>query len=158
MIIVEGCDNTGKSTLILSLATDLRMATARSNGRPRSKLAILHYHGWCEDCPQDILLDRHPALSDLVYGSLLRNFTHSDLGLAHRVIEDHFLIYCRPPTSKVIANILDREQMEGVTANAIKLLQGYDDLMSLLQPDFTYDYTQPKAYEELKNAIKSTAY
>ena len=158
MIIIEGCDNTGKSTLILSLATDLRMATARSTGRPGSERAIQDYHSWCEDCPQKLILDRHPALSDLVYGSLLRNHTHSDLGLAHRVVEDHFLIYCRPPTSKVIANILDREQMEGVTANAIKLLQGYDDLMSLLQPDFTYDYTQPDAYEELKNAINSAAY
>ena len=153
LVIIEGCDNSGKSTLIQSLASDLRVATARSFGKPRNYRDILEYHSWASLCPQPLVLDRHPAISDLIYGPIIRGKTHGDANLATHCLEESFLIYCRPPNAIIGQGVSDRPQMEGVVDNLHKISRSYDLWMAALSPQFRYDYTNPEHYSQLKEKV-----
>lgn len=153
LIIVEGMDNTGKSTLIQTLAEEFRLPTARTYKKPDSSKEIHIWDAWCNSCPRPLILDRHPAISDLVYGPLLRGITYSGLGLAQNVREGNYLIYCRPSIDVINSSMGERDQLEGVPENAHKLLHAYDYLMEELHPDVIYDYTQTEEIDILKQVL-----
>lgn len=153
LIIVEGMDNTGKSTLIQTLAEEFRLPTARTYKKPDSSKEIHIWDAWCNSCPHHLILDRHPAISDLIYGPILRGITYSGLGLAQDVREGNFLIYCRPSIEVIEQTINDRDQLEGVVDNSRKLLHAYDYLMEELHPDVIYDYTQKEEIDILKQVL-----
>lgn len=154
IIVVEGCDNTGKSTLIQSLAERIKAPLARSYGKPKDSGDIETWHWWARACPQSpIILDRHPVISDLVYGPLLRGGTHSSIEWAREFRGDMFLIYCRPPFHKVAESIDERDQMEGVRERLANIYQSYEGLMEILDPDAIYDYTAKPGIENLAQMI-----
>lgn len=153
LIIVEGMDNTGKTTLIQSLAEHFRLPTARTYRKPDSSTEIHQWDAWCTHCPYPLILDRHPAISDMIYGPRLRGVTYSGFGLAQRTHENNFIIYCRPPKNKIIQTINERDQLEGVAENLSDLLSDYDNTMDMLGPDFVYDYTQPRAFQTLVTVL-----
>lgn len=67
MIIIEGMDNSGKSTLALAIAKRLNMNVQESEGPPRSSQEIndrcRRYEGL-----QNTILVRHPVVSNAIYG------------------------------------------------------------------------------------------
>lgn len=134
MIIIEGCDGAGKTQLALTLANHFNLPVLR-NRKPQSPEDIRDFHYWAAAAPTVIILDRHAAISDLVYGPILRDHTHSSTAAAFAFTLNHFLIYCRPP-----ASILDQPQMNGVSQNLLSLQSAYDSLMDEINPDFTYDF------------------
>ena len=159
MIIVEGCDNSGKSTLIQEMAETLKLAIARSYGRPRSLNDILNYQYWLAQCPQPLIIDRHPAISDLVYGPIIRHHTPAILQDAQELasLNTTYLVYCRPPYATMTSSLTTRPQMDGVLTQFSALSKAYDELMDTLQPHFTYDFTQPHHFEELVNDYRQFA-
>ena len=144
MIIVEGPDGTGKTTLLTQLSNELNLPVLRSR-KPHTQTDIQMLNNWANACPFPILLDRHSSISDLVYGTIIREHTHSsiDLAFAHR--NNNFLIYCR--TAK--PNIEAEQQMDGVVDHYPRIAAMYEQMMDHLEPDFIYDWTNPKAYPEL---------
>ena len=151
MIILEGCDNAGKSTLALQLAEDLKISHARSFRKPKSLQDILDHHRWLSECPAQVVTDRHPAISELIYGPIIRQNTFSNPTEARRVtsLQTTYLVYCRPPFHMMVSTLGQRKQMDGVLDRFLALSKAYDELMEILQPDFTYDFSNPHHYQEL---------
>jgi len=154
LIIIEGMDNTGKSRLAQHLAEQFRLPLAKTYRMPKSRDDIMTWHHWANACPHPMLLDRHPAISDLVYGPIVRNTPSlSSLKLALSCRVDHYLIYCRPSTESVIRTYEEREQLPGSRENLHKLMQGYEKLMEELDPNYIYDWENPRALGVLSNHL-----
>ena len=133
MIIIEGADNTGKSTLGKFLSKEFSLELIHSE-RP--------HWSWTEEqslehsrkqlLPQLAILDRVYALSEYVYGPICRG--GSALGTRHaEALVDlynrpYVIIYCRPQMSTILRNG-ERDQMEGVVENHQAIVEAYDKLM-----------------------------
>lgn len=153
MIIIEGPDNTGKTTLIDQLSKEFNLPTIKSY-RPPNLEAITRFHHWAKAAPVTPLMDRHPAISDLVYGPILRDHTSSDPELVRSLRDQAYLVYCAPPLSTIQGSYLDRPQLEGTHENLEAIISEYESLMSTLEPDFIYDFTKPKAFKTLCSHIQ----
>lgn len=148
MIIVEGPDNTGKTTLIEQLAKEFRLPMVKSY-RPRTSGDIIRFHNWVKACPATVILDRHPSISDFIYGNIIRGDSPSDPDLIQFLREGHYLVFCDPPTDTILSTYSDRPQMEGTHENIQRIISEYRSLMATIEPDFVYDFTQPKAFKAL---------
>lgn len=148
MIIVEGMDNTGKTTLIETLAKHFNLPTVKSY-RPFTREDIYALHSWISAAPQTVITDRHPSISDLVYGPTIRGSTPSSLKVAKSCRMNNYLIFCRPSTGNVFGTLGDRDQMGGVRENQEHLLEAYDQLMKNLEPNFLFNYTDPSHLPKL---------
>lgn len=158
MIIVEGLDNTGKTTLINHLAERFMLTRVKSPG----PAPLLHHLQWItealtNECVRTIY-DRFSVISECIYGQVLRNgsiFKNLSEDLLQLTLQKQpLIIYCRPPPA-VIFNWGDRPQMARVKDHAADLLQSYDLetwRIRRLNGDrnvLRYDYTQPGALNEL---------
>lgn len=155
MIIIEGMDNTGKTTLIEQLQKEFKLPSARTGTYPRKLEDITRWHNWCSACPRTLIVDRHPAISDLVYGPIIRNHTCSTEGMAYHARNQNYLVFCDPTLPVIQKTYDDRDQMEGTHENLPKLYNAYQDLMRELEPDFIYDFTNPRALSALIRNITS---
>lgn len=156
LIIVEGLDNSGKSTLIESLSKDLRLPAARSNMIGPTTEQIEAYDNWLRAAPaQAAVTDRHPAISDLVYGPIIRGGTESslDLALAYRNRPQTVLIYCCPPFHRIQDTFSEREQMKGTHESLPLLYNAYELVMNQLNP-LHYDWTASSAHRQYKALIQ----
>lgn len=150
LIIVEGPDNSGKSTLIQALASQLKLPMARTYRMPQTEEDIQRWHNWANAAPHPLILDRHPAISDLIYSPLVRNTTgSSSLRLASACRNGHYLIYCRPHWDTIAASFHEREQLEGTHEKLHDLIRSYDNLMDEMDPNFIYNWENPKALPAL---------
>lgn len=160
-IIIEGMDNTGKSTLAFQLASDLQAVLVNNRHKPKT------YHDvecWTISMlglkRHTVVFDRWAAISEPVYGPICRD-THI---LTEEQIQDLYqhlklnadrqvkVIYCRPPDKAVLGTMEDREQMAGVVDNSKALLAEYDRRMMEVTryiQVITYDWTGEDAYEHL---------
>lgn len=163
MIIVEGMDNSGKSTLAKHLAQKFEMEYLHSPSEYRNDPNRMI--SWAIEKMLErkymphknpVVYDRFSPISDRVYGPVLRGGTpYNDLAIgamAVRLLKDvpHLIIYCRPRRERIL-NFGSREQMDGVTSQATKLLEAYDSLMEEMQLKgynvVTYNYDEPGDYE-----------
>lgn len=151
MIIIEGMDNTGKSTLVTRLSKDLKLVLVNNQKRPAHAQEALTYIQGVLTLARDfrVIADRWAPISEPIYGPICRNthlFTNQDLqqqlGMTLQV--NPLIIYCRPPTPRVL-DFGNQAQMDGVIDNADKLLGSYDAFMgNLVGMGFTvvnYDWT-----------------
>ena len=153
MIILEGCDASGKTTLLNHLAERFKLAIVRSRGKPQTDIDIVRYNAWASSCPQPLILDRHPAISDLVYGPIIRGHSPAKPQYAQFVANTNFLVFCQPPLEVVKANIHNEVQMEGVAEKLDRLYLGYVALMETLSPRFIYDYTNRNHLSQLEEQV-----
>ena len=156
IIAVEGMDSSGKTTLISQLRQTDHSFWCISRSKPIKTIRELDsFLSWLDALPHDqlIVLDRHPLVSEKVYGPLLRGkdltenldpdiiSTHLGGGLS-RLIR---VIYCRPPSSVIKSNLWKNPQLDGVPENFLTLLTRYDNVMALLKmggiPVIYHDYT-----------------
>ncbi len=150
IFVVEGMDNTGKTTLVQRLAEELNLCRVSTYCKPKLQEHIWDYDAWLRCCPQPLIMDRHPYVSELVYGSVLNRAPLVTEAQTRKWAESRIakIIYCRPPNENVL-NFGDRPQMGGVVQNAVKLLTMYDMLFETV-PHIQYHWGN---YEEVKNAI-----
>lgn len=151
MIIVTGMDNSGKTTLAVKVSQELGIPLVKSLGPNHTKD---EKHLWFLDqmtretiFPNSTIFDRFLPLEEMVYGKVLRGdpiYSLDDPFMKSLKDLNPFIIYTRP-SSEVIFNFGDREQMEGVIETKEKLLAAWDDLMwKLINSGWnvqTYDYT-----------------
>jgi hypothetical protein len=163
MVIVEGMDNSGKTTLVQEIA-GLGARIVPSVGKPDREQARLRMQELLNETDAKVY-DRFVAFSDEVYGRVLRGCNILDpdaYGAMLRVMRANALvIYCRPPDD-VILNFGDRAQMEGVLERGSTLIRGYDRLFNLLEDwgyagqiirydwTFTSGYTKKQILERVK--------
>lgn len=171
MIIIEGPDNAGKSTLASYIAHELGLEVYHAGGPPASKKEIFGRAEFILNNHDKFIFDRTPMISEPVY-CILRggdNFfacQEADELYARLKALKPIIIYCRPPDSVLmdmsnhqVKEHDSKEHVERVMANAERLMQRYDLVMgsSLLPPHWTYDYTTQEhdvLIEVIRNEIQ----
>lgn len=165
MIILEGVDNSGKSTIGEYLSTQLNIPLVHSQRCDASmadsfgmtKEEYCHMHALRQLESEEILRDRVFTISEWIYGNVIRG--KSDMGpeLHQKAFMElysrkYLIIYCRPGDRQVLQNG-DRSQMEGVLDNHSQLLKAYDQLFNEFQAMglniFRYNWTAPGQKESL---------
>lgn len=152
MIILTGCDNTGKSSLALQLASDFNLPIIKSY-KPTSQEDITRFHHWAKASPVTPILDRHMAIDDLVYGNVLRGHSSSTTQIAKLCRKGAFLVYCYPGYETVKASFNEREQLKGTHENLTGILHSFKSLMDDLDPDFVFSYKNPHHYPALSQQL-----
>jgi hypothetical protein len=157
IIVVEGSDGAGKTTLIEQAREGQReryFLTVRASRYPPNLKTAFQYLQWIKHQRDfDVLLDRIHFISDRVYGPILRNEDlFKELPLDFGLREAAVIVHCRPPLGTILANVGRTKQMVGVADHTEAIVEKYDELMLSLQMRgrkiMTYDYTNddPKAF------------
>ena len=157
LIVIEGPDGAGKSTLIERLRGNSTryFAILRASGPPiqpdgkpsRGFEFMEAARVFAESlAPFPVICDRIHAISENIYGPLLRGIApESHPMILDRLYPVQLLIYCRPPTSIILDNLKKpAEQMKGVNEKAGDIIAAYDALMdglSYRRGMLRYDYT-----------------
>lgn len=138
MIIVEGPDNCGKSTLIQKLIDRSQGLLVHGNkelhGPPKS---LGEYMDRCEKMYSGSGLDKLTPvydrchLSEAIYGPALRGrmvFEPSDFRQLEKWLSAHdpLYIYCFRSVEKILETFGEREQLNGVQDNIEFIVRGYN--------------------------------
>lgn len=165
MIIIEGMDNTGKTSLQDRLCSEYGLAGVHSPG-PHESDTVLSWiiESFNKDRGVPIIYDRFPLFSEEVYGVVLRkgnvfNTTPLGLQLQEKMEKEvrPLIIYCKPP-AELVSSWGGREQMVGVVDNYKILLKSYDLLMETLRTKYvivSYNYKHPHDYGRVLDKIDS---
>ncbi len=169
MIIVEGPDGAGKTTLIKKLSADLHVPVheravtsdgvptlSTQNGRA-ANLAVWSFNDirTMPEQPMSIY-DRYPLVSEYVYGPVVRGFLDSNFisPIMHLAIRQlavkSLVIFCRPPNDEIAENLFGapaKDEMAGVAVKYQELAAAYDALKMFWPGDcIGYDYTRNNDY------------
>lgn len=177
MIIVEGPDNSGKSTLVKSLSKDLGLRVLQSSYQGPPKNARDNYYrtkdiivGALEHHKPNTITDRLSLVGESIYGPICRG---KDLWVScfdkkmkmYSILKtiNPFWIYCRP-SREVVLNMSSHqvksydttEHLARMEKNKSLILKAYDNYFAFFGPYnfFQYDYTQPTHYQTLKERLK----
>lgn len=176
MIIVEGPDGAGKTTLIerLKVHTGLQVAPRVVS---KDAEAMVDLKKWVDDNLeagfQNLIFDRHRLISEPIYGPILRPELDSgfeNLGwfyprLRNFYLIDPVIIYCLPPFDIVWANVREDESNK-VVADKQVLQQIWGAYVNKAMTEYTlkphrtwvWDYTmidpQDYAFNYLTDRIK----
>jgi hypothetical protein len=151
IIVIEGPDNSGKSVLASQLAKLLHGVYVKSYLIPvPSTFRLTAYQSLlrqAESFAAFVISDRHPAISEPIYGNILRGghlLAPMDIEEAERRVGAY--VYCRPPTSKIFSTISEREQLQGVPERITEIVKAYDYIFEEIEVDqhtlvCRFDYT-----------------
>lgn len=148
IIILEGPDNGGKTTLAKFLSTQTGLRLHHSGGPPKDRSEIL-YRATELLKLENVIFDRFPVISDRIYSKLLRGedfFANTTFPI--RLAQQRpFIIYCRPPMEVLLKldghEVKEHETQEHVEAmkkKALDIVIAYDQAMKAWDPLY-YDYT-----------------
>ena len=154
MIIVEGPDNAGKTTLCAELQRlGIKLQLQHSGGPIKSREdfdARMHNIFAQSNC----IIDRFPSVSEAVYGPLFNR----DMGInfqeatAHALRRGFMFIYCRPsldhlldfakhrPSEHTQEGIAPEVYHKMVEEKQTLIISRYDMIMSII-PHIRYDFT-----------------
>lgn len=161
MIILEGPDNSGKTTLANKLIRAFNWPIEHSKrfepgewvGNDRDFMAYMHSVE--QIMSKRMIRDRVYAIGENVYGPLLRGQSllgvFANQSLMNLANTQTPIIYCRPPKSFITAT--KKKEMDGVIENHPRIIERYDNIMSALEDAgafvYRYDWTADGAYESL---------
>lgn len=144
-IIVEGFDNSGKSTLARSFDLEVLHPGPRPRNFPEEVTCL---NRQLDQARLPVVLDRVTCISTPSYtGKSFDGYRH----WLDRMLSTHhcILIYCRPPLeviknfSRHVAKGYDEEkQIRWLIEHAEEVVHRYDMLMAVT-PHMKYDYTKP---------------
>jgi cytidylate kinase len=133
IIVVEGPDNAGKTTLAQQIAKDLKAVLIKVE-RPKRAIDLVAYQGLLHKAAEysgAVVADRHVAISEPIYGTIIRGgheLKPEDIMLC--MAELDVVIYCRPFRDKIIGSIRSRPQMDGVVENTRAIIDAYDEFFN----------------------------
>lgn len=155
MIIVEGPDGAGKTTLIKELCDHYGFEVGKRGTDNRDLLYTVTVpdtfralrgalEGWGPGSRALPTIWDRLYFSDLVYAPIQdRNvaFNHEERRVIESTIRDLGIpvIKCYPPWETVLENEAGTHQMEGVHENLERIYRSYEFMIRV--PHFTYDYT-----------------
>lgn len=151
MIIVEGMDNTGKTTLVRKLTSMLPLRKYKSPGPDIGEAEQIEWvRDRLEDTDEWVIFDRFPLISEPIYGSNIRgqhNFEDPSKQYLYDIFKNKkpLVIYCRPPRDKILSFEDGRIQMDGVKLKGANLISDYDKMITDIKEEgintVIYDYT-----------------
>lgn len=181
LVIIEGPDGSGKTTLIEKLRSDLDgfFWLMRPKGPP-GNLENIHLLLNTIDsslartgCPRymPLIMDRHPLISENIYGPVIRGFNPLEeagwdkpamamgrLG-CYRNPREILIVYCRPRATSIRSGAQVEDQMDGVLEKIDDLIEAYDKFMAEAEKSQTirilpYDYHREEDYQFLLQEIQ----
>ncbi len=150
-IVVFGCDNTGKTTLCNELLDILdpyfHVEIAKSIGANKTVEEYVDFMKSNLSKEKVIIFDRFPIIEEATCGKVLRNNDIFEKWQKEDVIgilkSVDIFILCYPGLFNVL-NWGEREQMDGVKSNALKLINAYNEMAVALKDMnlnvFEYNY------------------
>lgn len=168
MIIVTGCDNTGKSSLVKVLSKELDMPVADKFicSPPQTPGQWMGWAKWCERCindPEDKIYDRL-FIDEFVYGPVVRGkldiplYMMADLS-NQLLIRQPLYIYTTAPSEVIKRTFHDREQYPKEEM-VDKLLNKFWDVnhswpINQLVHQYTFDFTKDPDYGGILAYLRS---
>lgn len=166
MIVLEGPDGGGKSTLAKRLVAEFglplhKRASDSING-PVTDLFDWAYKDVCTMPDQPLAIyDRHPLLSEYIYGPIVRSalpsgFTTTTAHALIRMMAPRVLVVmCRPLNARLIASVDASRDMPGVTERIEAIATAYDALKMFWPGQvITYDYDNPDSLGEVMSRAR----
>ena len=159
MLIIEGPDGSGKTTLITKMVEEFGLTVAPRVKDKQAQTIVPDLKQWVADNLEEgfqyRIFDRHRLISEFIYGPLIRSeqepgftdliWVSNSLWLLYRWVEP-VIIYCLPPLEVVRANIQADHENAVVADHVDALYAAYVHRASLdwnAHPDrvIIYDYT-----------------
>lgn len=155
IVILEGADNSGKSTLAKRLSKDLGIDAVHPGGPPKNIIEVI---ARCEEqstvfglsTEVDVIFDRVTCISDLIYRGRpeydrIFEIFHRRLQTAKNLV----IIYCRPSTDR-LKNFDDHVQQDHEDAavvqhakdNVDRIISEYDGMFGVLSRKKHFDIIQ----------------
>jgi hypothetical protein len=143
IIVVEGPDGSGKSTLIdnLRIESKRHFVTLRRSGPPQDVVeitSVLNWMSYMKDGIVPLICDRHPLISEPIYGRILRNknlldgeYDRNDMVNYLATIDR--VIYCRPSIDVITRAMQDNHQLIGVREKIEEIVTLYDQVMQAIE-------------------------
>lgn len=161
MIILEGPDHSGKSTLAAELAKNLGIPVTHPGGAPKTTSEEANcMMQQIELASHKIIHDRVTCISQPVYNTMRGDGVNSDHYLPYiRQFEQHrsvVIIFCRPPLHTML-NMENHEVKAHETVEHVRMVEktqrqlvaAYDGIMANIM-HIKYDYTCMTAYYLIK--------
>ena len=174
IIILEGADNSGKSTLAKRLASDLNLEVCHPGGPPKNIAEAL---ARCveQDAIFDLstqvnlIYDRVTCISDMIYRGK-KQYHNVFVKFLERIREktNVMIVYCRPSNERltnfddhVMQDHEDEAVVQHAKDNVGRIIAEYDSLLHSLRLDkhfffFVYNFeedTDAESYKELRSLI-----
>lgn len=173
MIIIEGLDNTGKTTLAERILTDFPELQLRASIGNKHDLDMIRTQAQDEAMYDHPLMvaDRSRLISEYVYNPILQGrelaFPYISwlFWLAHFTGKQHLIIHCHRDVTQLQSSFNEREQLGGVVDFLDDLAARYWQMMEMLQLLFDvqqdnrslilhYNFdVQPAQYSYIKECI-----
>lgn len=161
MIIVEGPDGAGKTTLIERLSEDLGIPVApkvvdhNTNATVNLKLWVEGNVSVRNRPTQEVIYDRHRLISEFIYGPILRerqtpgfndpDWVRTMLSRLYAFVRPT-IIFCLPPLGVVLGNVKGDELNEVVADKMGGIYTAYINIAMLSSLHYAktmvYDYTK----------------
>lgn len=170
LIIVEGPDGAGKTTMVRMLMEELDWPVAPRVVSHEAQ-AMVDLVEWTEENVrkplEPMLYDRHRLISEPIYGPILRNKMEPGfddvrwLGRMHYLFRDKdpLVIFCLPPLQTVLNNI-EGDPNNLAVVNTIRVIYYlYLNAAASWPTDelLVWDYTKPEKLSTLMATVKGWA-
>lgn len=176
IIIVEGPDGSGKSTLVKNLQNKFILKSLKTikHGPPVDAEDLYER---CRDIlteaihsNMNCIIDRFGLIGEQIYGPALRGKDmwveipqkKQEIFTALNALNP-FFIYCRPPAN-IIANLANHEvkeydtpeHLKGLAENQALIIKSYDNFFANWKAYnfFIWDYTKPENYYDLVKRLE----
>lgn len=164
LIVCEGPDGAGKSTLVDTLSDDLGLEIGVRGVADRSKLYEVTRRDTYTALSEAVKGNAKPKIwdrlffSELVYAPMAgrtSEFDQEESIIIKRVMQSIGcpVIVCLPPWETVKKNVEGTEQMAGVHENLESIYQAYTSLFSGMSWIMWYDYTGTHTFGENDNPL-----
>lgn len=146
VLIVEGLDNTGKTTLVEQLQQEFPVFQMRPSIGNKHDLNLIRNQAYEESImPHPYMLaDRARLISEYVYNPILNNrpIAYSFSAWMDMIANfaqggPHLIIYMRRDVQGIINSFKDREQLEGVEGSLTHLSLAYSKIMGMIELMFS---------------------
>ncbi|MGH3834120.1 MAG: hypothetical protein ACRDSF_00230 [Pseudonocardiaceae bacterium] len=146
MLVVEGPDGSGKTTLVKQLSEMYKLIPVKRDMESEVSAyqwMIDELQTWQINSPIKIY-DRFPLIGERIHGPILRQ--QMELAfydreamklLLMRVVLDGLIIYCRPTLGHILANTVDESPQ--IVANLRRIVHAYDRLFRRI-PHVKFSY------------------
>jgi hypothetical protein len=162
MIVVEGADGTGKTTLVNQLAQDFNLNVGMRGTHDRDKLFEVTRQDTYTALAHAVRGREHPKIwdrlgpfSDPIYSQVMKRrcaFKTTELDFARSIFKalQCPIIFCIVPFEVLQENCLNGgHQMEGVLDNLLYIASAYVSMKDSIDWAIEYDYRDPSAYDRL---------